>query len=141
LKSNTVRALGALRSLRNKKKLALKKWQETHFWNNEEKEKWIQDYVERETAVARKRIEEAETAVQQEQDDMQYAEIARLTNWEPEKSVAEMTATIGDRLSGFGSSDDWVDGEDEDDQEIEQGKLREDDEPGWVMGTITTTVQ
>jgi len=28
-------------------------------------------------------------------------------------------------------------GEDEDDEETEQGKLNEDDEPGWVMGTIT----
>ena len=32
-------------------------------------------------------------------------------------------------------------GEAEDDEETEQGKLSEDDEPGWVMGTITKTVQ
>jgi len=35
----------------------------------------------------------------------------------------------------------WGEGEDEDDEETEQGKLGEDDEPGWVMGTITKTAQ
>jgi len=45
-----VRALGALRSLRSKKKLAAEKRLETHCLSNEEKEKWIEDYVERETA-------------------------------------------------------------------------------------------
>jgi len=36
-----------------------------HFLSNEEKEKWIEDYVDREPAVARKRVEDAETAIQQ----------------------------------------------------------------------------
>jgi len=48
-----VRALGALRSLRSKKKLSAEKPQETHFSSIEEKEKWIEDHVDRETAVAR----------------------------------------------------------------------------------------
>ena len=59
-----VRALWALQSLRSKKKLAVEKRQETQFLCNEEKEKWIQDYVERETAGARKRVEDAEAAGQ-----------------------------------------------------------------------------
>jgi hypothetical protein len=50
--------------LRSKKKLAAEKQQETHFLSNEEKEKWIEDFVERETAGARKRVEDAEAAVQ-----------------------------------------------------------------------------
>jgi hypothetical protein len=54
LEAGIVRALGALRSLRSKKKLAVEKQRETHFLNNEEKAKWIEDYVERETAGARK---------------------------------------------------------------------------------------
>ena len=58
-----VRAFGALRSLRSKKKLAAEKQRETHFLSNEEKEKWIEDFVERETAGARKRVEDAEGAV------------------------------------------------------------------------------
>jgi len=49
-------------------------------------------------------------------------------------------AAIGDSLSDLASSDDGEDGEDED-EENEQGKLSEDDEPGWVMGTMGKTVQ
>jgi len=37
--------------LRSKKKLLVEKIQETHFLSNEEKEKWIEDYAQRETAV------------------------------------------------------------------------------------------
>jgi hypothetical protein len=52
-----------------------------------------------------------------------------------------MLVAIGDSLSDLASPDDGEDGEDENDEETEQGKLSEDDEPGWVMGTITKTVQ
>jgi len=44
-------------------------------------------------------------------------------------------------LCDFSSSDDGEDGEDEDHEETEQRQLSEDDEPGWVMATITKTVQ
>jgi len=54
LEAERVRALGALRSLRSKKKLAADKRRETNFLSNEDKEKWCEDYVERETAGARK---------------------------------------------------------------------------------------
>jgi hypothetical protein len=64
LEAESIRALGALRSMRSKKKLAAEKRQETHFLSNEEKEKGIEDYVEREIAVARKRVEDAEAVVQ-----------------------------------------------------------------------------
>jgi len=53
----------------------------------------------------------------------------------------EMLVAIGDRLSDLASSDDGEDGEEEEDEETEQGNLSEDDEPGWVRGTITNTVQ
>jgi len=54
-----------------------------------------------------------------------------------------MLNAIGDSLSDLASSDDEQDGEDEEDDEedTELGKLSDDDEPGWVMGTITKTVQ
>jgi len=52
-----------------------------------------------------------------------------------------MLVAIRDSLSDLASSDDGEDGEDEDDEETELGKLSEDDEPGWVMGTITETVE
>jgi len=71
---------------------------------------------------------------------MTHAEIAGLTPREPEKTFEEMMAAIGDSLSDLASSDNGEDGEDED-EETELGTLSEDDEPGWVMGTISKTVQ
>jgi len=141
LVAERIRALGALRSVRSKKKLAAEKRRVTHFLSNEEKEKLIEDYVERETAGARKRVEDAEAAVQQEQDDMTQAEIAGLTSREPEKTFEEMLVAIGDSLSDLASSDDGEYGEEKDDEQTAQGILSEDDEPGWVMGTISKTVQ
>jgi hypothetical protein len=64
VEAETIRPLGALRSFRSKKKLAAEKLRETHILSNEEKEKWIEDYVVRGTAGARKRVEDAEAAVQ-----------------------------------------------------------------------------
>jgi hypothetical protein len=66
--------------LRSKKKLEVEKRRETHFSSPEEKENWIQNYVERETTGARKRVEDAEAAVQQEQDNIPYSEVAGLTS-------------------------------------------------------------
>jgi len=71
---------------------------------------------------------------------MTHAEIAGFTPREREKTFEELMAAIGDSLSDLASSDDGEDGEDED-EETELGKLGEDDEPGWVMGTISKTVQ
>jgi hypothetical protein len=141
LEAERIRALGALRSLRSKKKLAAEKRRETHFLSNEEKEKWIEDYVERETAGARKRVEDAEAAVQQELDNMTHAEIVGMTSRESQKTFEEMLVAIRDSLSDLASSDHGEDGEEEDDEETEQGNLSEDDEPSWVMGIITKMVQ
>jgi hypothetical protein len=140
LVAERVRALGALRRLRSKKKLAAKKRQETHFLSNEEKEKWIEDFVERETTVARKRVWDAETALRW---DMTTAENECATTGTPETPFEEMLNVIGDSLSDLVSFDDEQDAEDKEDDEedTELGKLSDDDEPGWVMGTITKTVQ
>jgi hypothetical protein len=117
----------------------VEKRQKTHFLSNEDKDQWIQDYLERETAGARKHVEDAEAAVQQEQDDTRKAENAGLTNRKPEKTFQEMMVAIRDSLSDLASSDNGEDGEEED-EETEQGQLSEDDEPSWVMSTITKTV-
>jgi len=140
LGAERVRALGALRSLRFKQKFAPEKSQETNFLTNEEKEKWIKDYVERETAVARKRVKDAETAIMQ---DMTTAENGGATTGQSETTSEEILNAIGDSLSDLASSDDVPDGEDEEDDEedTELGMLSDDDEPGWVMGTNTETVQ
>jgi len=54
-----------------------------------------------------------------------------------------MVNAIRDSLSNLASSDDEQDGEDEeyDDEDTVLSKLSDDDEPGWVMGTISKTVQ
>jgi len=124
-----------------KKKLAAEKQQETHILSNEEQEKSIEDYVERNTGGARKRVEDGEAAVQHKQEGMKHAELVGLTTREPERTFDEMIVAIGDSLSDLESCDDREDAEDKDDEETVQGKLSEDDKPGWVMGTITKTVQ
>jgi hypothetical protein len=58
-----------------------------HFLCNEEKAKWIDDYVERHTAGARKRVDDAEAAVEQEQVDTMHAEITGLMSREPKSRL------------------------------------------------------
>jgi len=72
---------------------------------------------------------------------MKHAKIARLTAGEPKITFEEMLIAIGDSLSDLAGSDNGEDWEDEDDEETKQGRRSDDDEPGWVMGTITNTVQ
>ena len=98
--------------------------------------------MEIETAVARNRVGDAETAVKQAQDDLRNTENVGLTTTKPETTFEEMSNAIWDCLGDLASSDDGEEGEDEDDDKegLAGGKLREDDEPGWVMGTISKMV-
>jgi hypothetical protein len=98
--------------------------------------------VERETAVARKLVQDAETAIMQELNDITTAESAGMTTRKAETMIEEMLNTIRDSLSDLATSDDKRDREDEEDEEedTELGKLS-DDEPGWVTGTISKKVQ
>jgi len=96
---------------------------------------------ERETAGARKGVEDTEAAFRQKHDDTRRAENAGLLNTESEMMFQEIMVAIGDSLSDLGSSNNREDREDEADEETEQGQLSEDDDPGWVTGTITETVQ
>jgi hypothetical protein len=98
LSAERVQAIGVLRCLRSKKKIAAEKRSEMHFLSNQVKEKWIEDYVESETAGARKQVEDAEAVVQQEQEDMKRGKIAGLMNRELKKTLKEMMVTIGDHL-------------------------------------------
>jgi len=99
--------------------------------------------VDRATAVARKRVQDAETAIMQEQEHMTNVETARSTTKKPKTTFEEMLNAIRESLSDLASTDDEEDGdvEDDDEEDTELGKLSEDDEPGWVMGTIPKTVQ
>jgi len=140
LEAEWVWALGALRSVQSRKKLAAEKRRETHFLSNQENKKWIEDYVERETAVARRRVEVTEATIRQGQDDAEGAENGGFTTGEPEKMFHEMIIPIGDSLSDIASSDHGEDGENEADEQTEQWQLKEVDKPSWEMGAITKTV-
>jgi len=77
----------------------------------------------------------------QEQKHMKNDEKAQSTTTKPKTTFEEMLYAIGDSLSDLASSKDEEDGKNEDDEEhTELGKQSEDDEPGWVMGTISKTV-
>jgi len=114
-----------------------------HCLSKEEKKKLIEDYVERETAVARKRVQDAETAIMQEQEAMSTAENVGVTTRMPDQTFEDMLNALGDSVSDLACSDNEQDGEDKEDEEedTELGKLSDDDVPGWVMGTINKTVQ
>jgi len=112
-----------------------------YYLKNQDKEQWIEDCIERKPTGARKRVKATEAAVQQQQEDMKNAENAELTNREPEKTFQEMMVALGECWSERASSDDGEDREDEDDEKTEQGKLSEDDEPGWVIGTVSKMVR
>jgi hypothetical protein len=74
---------------------------------------------------------------------MRYAENAGLKTRKHKTSFDEMLNTIGDSLRNLASLDARGNSEDEDDdnEHTVLGKWREDDEPSWVMGTISTMVQ
>jgi len=72
---------------------------------------------------------------------MTKAENAGLTNSETHKTIQEITVAMGDSLSDLASSDAGEDWDDEDDEETEQRTPSEDDEPGWVIGTMSKLVQ
>ena len=98
--------------------------------------------MERETALARKRVEDTETAMKQKQEDMSNVANVGLTTREPETTFEETLNAIGHNLSHHASSDNEEDAQDEkEDDDTERDKLSEDDDPGWVMGTISNTVQ
>jgi len=50
-----------------------------HNLSNYETEQWIKDYVDGETAVPRKKVQDAETSIMQKQEDMRYDEPEGLT--------------------------------------------------------------
>jgi hypothetical protein len=73
---------------------------------------------------------------------MSNADRERSITRKAEKTFQKMLNAFGDSLSDLASSDDEKDGEHkEEEHDTELGKLSEDDEPGWVMGTISKTVQ
>jgi hypothetical protein len=68
-------------------KLSDERRQESNFVSNAQSEKWIKHYVESETAVARKRDQEAEAAIILQQKDMTAAERAVATSKKPKSTI------------------------------------------------------
>ena len=99
--------------------------------------------MDRETAVARKQVRDADTAIMQEWDQIRNVEKARSTTTKPETTFEALLNAIGDSLSDLASSEDEVDLEhdDDDEEDTELAKLTKDDKCGWVMGTISKMVQ
>jgi len=136
-----VRDIGALRSLRSKLNVSTDNRHDTDIVQNKEQDIQIEDYVDRETAVATKRDQDADTAIRRVQEDMRNAEMVGSTSKKPEITLEEILNAIGDSLSNLASSNNEEDQEDEDaDEQTEQGRLSEDAAPGWVMGAISKTV-
>jgi len=73
LDAEIVRALGALHSLRSRKRPAAEKIQETHFKSNEDKEQWIEGHVEIEYALEGQSVENTKRAIKQKQEDITNA--------------------------------------------------------------------
>jgi hypothetical protein len=110
LEAEGVQALAAWRSLRRNQNLSIENIREMLFLSNEEQEKWIEDYVERGTAVARKQVQHVETAIMQALDDMSIAQVAGATSWKPKKTLYEMINAIRDSLRDLARSDDEQNG-------------------------------
>jgi len=134
---------GSIARLRSTKKFASENRKESHFLPNEEEEKWIEDYVERETAVGRKRVQDAEIGIMQELNIMTTVENIPVKTRKPESTFGAMLNAIEDSLSNPASFGDKQNGEDEEGNEdaTELGKLTDDDEPSWVMCAISKTIQ
>jgi len=73
---------------------------------------------------------------------MRYAEKVGLTTTEPGTTFEEMLNAIRDSLSDLASSDPGEDAEEEeyDKEDLAGGKLSAEDEPSWVMGTISEMI-
>lgn len=99
--------------------------------------------MDRDTAVARMRVKDAETAMIQQQEQMRYVERARSTATKPEIPFEKMLNVIGGDLSDYSYSNDEEDRQyencDEDATRLDQ--LTDGDKPGCILGKISKMVQ
>jgi hypothetical protein len=99
--------------------------------------------VDQETTLARNQVGDIEAAFMQLQEYMTNAEKAGLTTRKYKKALQTMMNDIEDNQNNLWSVDD-VDGRTADDDgeaDTELVKLSLVDEPSWVRGTISNTVQ
>jgi len=99
--------------------------------------------MECETTVPSKQVPDIETAMMQEQEQSGSVHTGRSTTTKPEIVFEEMLNAIRDSPSDLATSANGEDGEDEhnDEEDTRYRKLSKDDEPGWVIGRVSNTVQ
>jgi hypothetical protein len=101
VETETSQALRAFCNCQSKKKHAANKRRDAHFLSTEANEKWIEDFVEKETAAGRKRAEDAAAAIRHEQEDTEAAANTGLTTRVGEKISHESMFAIRDSLSNI----------------------------------------
>jgi hypothetical protein len=116
--------------------------EETNLVGNEETEKSIADYVERDTSLERKHSQDAKTVVIQAPEDMNTAEIMGATTSNSEKMFTVIANSIGESLSNLAyCNNEHVSEKSQDDgSDPRLGKLSDDYDAGWVISAITRTV-
>jgi len=99
-------------------------------------------FVDRETTTARKRVEEVATAIKQEPEAVKTAAIVELTTTMTEETFGEILNAMVDSLSNIARSLDVEDVKDKggEEEHTERGMLCEDDNPVWVIDTISKMV-
>jgi hypothetical protein len=85
--------------------------QETHILDNEEKEKWIEYYVEREIAISRMRVQDPKPVIMENLKDMVTADSGGVTTRQTKTTCEEMLNVIRDSGSIHYSSDNEQNGE------------------------------
>ena len=107
---------------------------ETKFMSKEAKEKWIEKFVDSETAAARKRVVEAEAAVERERDAVLKRAVVDTTKI----TFEEMLEAIGDNVDDVATSKekDNDENEKEDGEDNDDANLSDKNEPNWVVGTF-----
>lgn len=99
--------------------------------------------MDRETASARNQVEDTEAAFRHLQEYMTNAEKTGLTTRKSKETFREMLNDVKDNLNDLRSVDDVDDGtaDHDDEEDTVLVKLSLVDEPSWVRGTISNTVQ
>lgn len=148
IESERIRAHNNLRALKCKKRKKAEGSEEIRDMDSDQRDKWIEDYVERETAAARKRAEEADLAWALEKERLasvsavdQHPETA-----ESARSFNQMLEDIGESIddvatSGEEDEDNEDDDDDEEDEEDIEGESDEEEGSGWVPDIVQKSAQ
>jgi hypothetical protein len=98
--------------------------------------------VQRETSVARKRVEDTGTAKNHKQEDIGNAEMAGFTNWMRWILFVDMLNPDRDSLSNTASSntEEEREGKVDEEADTELGRLRKDHKPWCVIDTTSISL-